>query len=1734
MDQNLTLNTAPVQQEDPEEQLMQQPVAPVPPQEAQMEQQQAPQQVAAPQPAPVEAPVEQAPQQTTTLDLRTLRESRQEKRGTEEDRLPLFQSPYSPTIDPTITEKFAARDEDPQIAQMKTQYQEYAIPLSPAFRDQNGVMREFPQGMDLAGRYNYMVLHGATEYAAVDRDTQKPVEIRDQQGNSSYVMMPVTLMEEMQRYTTPEPEQPSPGFFEAPLETMMGGIETAYKTVEGMFVDRDNGDFEKDNRRLADVIPNPLQRTLALRAIAENKTTVNTLLSDGYDLMAFGVNTGIEAPGMAVRVLAGGAEVEAARIAALTGQDPAKAAASAKQSVDLMADALTADDLKLLTMAESVSGTDIDPDVAAEILMPTTLFEAVVRYGVPEVAISSVFGLKQVSSALRATSKATKDLKTIYGTENVAEVFEIAREKHGLTPKQVMENYVTSQYGENITKSELKKQMARLDLGFSLYAARPGAERVELLRDQTNFLRTQIEDLTESRTNAVNTGNEKIARNLDTRLATLNKELQTIEQKLLVPKYLRDYAAEVGLSVGASATAQQVAMDFFGTDANSSPFVEAGAAILATAQIPFSKGEYNGPAAIAAVSRGTFTVIRELTGRPWDLIKTRSWAEMRESAMDRSLSRDAQRALREIERQGPEFQQAFMAGLEMAATSRRDLVDLSAKYGVDINVDAFSESLATLSGMAVLQNLSRQLNERATVTGLDDVTGVVLEQHNLMQMRKNLVNNLVEVTDNLLQLQVIAGAEDRAVVADLTEILRGYISTETIRMRDEARSLDTLWASHRSNLESTAKPMEINPTDGGSRGYLSVTELWEAENAKVFDNDLDPRTREFMANNPELAAAMAEMTGTLQDVDKLNRQNIEMVERLGKTLAADESTNGAASSHFALSFAARRDQISKQADQMYRDWDAEYSTATADISNFFDMYLQNPNAFLMEVTGEAGEVAEAVAKRNQAIQATSPAALKMMGYKTSSQVNTGLGGLFNEAAERTLKMFRDSLDPEEAAMFDEALGAGAPAIQKFASLRTALRSNDTEFLESVGLGGLSAEEAMAFAESMPLRISAPEWRIVNKVLNRSANVGTDDARMALASQMKKEWQGVADPESRMAFKVFDAEGNPTVLSEEAYGKFREAQTFYSEEVIARYMKDPVLREWYQTTYGARREAAAAAMKAGEPGTPAYQKAYDTFIQTYFDENPSRKPINWLGNMLTDVMSQGRMTGFNEGEALYQTVGSPLGRALGVFDPDTKRYVVLGKSADAADEFTVRAGEQGRKALLKHIQQYIINSTPGGKSVKKVDAKGNIIFDPMQELEYNREAIKSLTNIPLFERTADGKIVPMMDEFGNPKMMFTENEIYDAISLDALERNRIDFVQTRAQATDFINREVVPAANKAWQEYKDIVDLEVEVMERMSGALLGTNIRRDVPVIEQVSEAMYNKVVGADMGKEISQMKQLLLDKGYNVEIVDEFMQRAVNRHIQQTTQNVVGKFNTRTKDGVLLRDVPEVGMDPQKIYEMIGVGDPEKRRALEDLLGYEQVQTWERIADVITRLSGNPEAAGTAGLQARRASMSLDSVLSRIYNIQRGVVSPQWVATESIIRLSRQKGGKLVQAMLTDTTLANKVLDAIEQGKALKPEIATQFNRVLMTQILEQDWVNEQVQGVVSGEAGWWQQGPEFAPTPAGTVGEQSRQQYEMMAQQAEMRRQEEEAQRRRDEAAASVGLPPYVQQMRELGLREQ
>lgn len=113
------------------------------------------------------------------------------------------------------------------------------------------------------------------------------------------------------------------------------------------------------------------------------------------------------------------------------------------------------------------------------------------------------------------------------------------------------------------------------------------------------------------------------------------------------------------------------------------------------------------------------------------------------------------------------------------------------------------------------------------------------------------------------------------------------------------------------------------------------------------------------------------------------------------------------------------------------------------------------------------------------------------------------------------------------------------------------------------------------------------------------------------------------------------------------------------------------------------------------------------------------------------------------------------------------------------------------------------------------------------------------------------------------------------------------------------------------------------------------------------------------------------------------------------------------------------------------VSDPTKRAVMDAILGEEHAQFMQDIADWSTFAIG--DGAGFRAMPDTKG-MSIDSAIARFFNLSRGLVSPQYVATEVGLRIMLKRRQELIQFALADRDAAGIIGKILQTPGAIKPE----------------------------------------------------------------------------------------------------
>lgn len=178
--------------------------------------------------------------------------------------------------------------------------------------------------------------------------------------------------------------------------------------------------------------------------------------------------------------------------------------------------------------------------------------------------------------------------------------------------------------------------------------------------------------------------------------------------------------------------------------------------------------------------------------------------------------------------------------------------------------------------------------------------------------------------------------------------------------------------------------------------------------------------------------------------------------------------------------------------------------------------------------------------------------------------------------------------------------------------------------------------------------------------------------------------------------------------------------------------------------------------------------------------------------------------------------------------------------------------------------------------------------------------------------------------------------------------------------------------------------------------------------------------------------------------------------IEDTVFADTGVMQVNPRDPLTMS--PVYDMDMNALSEVLGISGPNQRavsQAVQAALGPARYKTATRMFRFMSERQNSPlGGASLAGIPRR---FSMESYISRFYAINRDVIGPQYVATESLIQRFRIKGFSLMQAALTDPELGELFIDMLESGKPLPPDKDKQlFSKLALVYVKFSETLNRE------------------------------------------------------------------------------
>ena len=299
-------------------------------------------------------------------------------------------------------------------------------------------------------------------------------------------------------------------------------------------------------------------------------------------------------------------------------------------------------------------------------------------------------------------------------------------------------------------------------------------------------------------------------------------------------------------------------------------------------------------------------------------------------------------------------------------------------------------------------------------------------------------------------------------------------------------------------------------------------------------------------------------------------------------------------------------------------------------------------------------------------------------------------------------------------------------------------------------------------------------------------------------------------------------------------------------------------------------------------------------------------------------------------------------------------------------------------------------------------------------------------------------ITMIDANGAEKPLISVMRVVD----DTLGDYRGSVPKELADAAEqAVTREIKIALKQASKPATDRLERMDEALTTFN-AISGTNASRD-----NVGKLLIGS--GRNGYNRFKKALSLLEDDSGNLRytpdqvdqiISDLYLLDARTALFVPTGKKIVKKVTNENGERVI-SEVPELSDNPMALQMFLGQ-TPEQRALVKEIIGEDRFKVWEAMAGFLTELRNNP--VGNTGIIMKGAprALSVESYISRLYAINRGVVRPQYVGTEALLQSLRHKNFEFLTACLTDPELGELFLEMVRLGKPLDPKRDARFKEL--------------------------------------------------------------------------------------------
>lgn len=169
--------------------------------------------------------------------------------------------------------------------------------------------------------------------------------------------------------------------------------------------------------------------------------------------------------------------------------------------------------------------------------------------------------------------------------------------------------------------------------------------------------------------------------------------------------------------------------------------------------------------------------------------------------------------------------------------------------------------------------------------------------------------------------------------------------------------------------------------------------------------------------------------------------------------------------------------------------------------------------------------------------------------------------------------------------------------------------------------------------------------------------------------------------------------------------------------------------------------------------------------------------------------------------------------------------------------------------------------------------------------------------------------------------------------------------------------------------------------------------------------------------------------------IDGYLGDMVASAMHTLVMRPTGRYGVNVKNPQQM--IPLFDFDVDSLGSILGYGDPRREELVRNVIGDDRYD----VAIAMFKFMKNKEGSvmGMPSVTGIPRNFSVESYISRFYAVNRDVIGPQYVITESVLQRMRIANFSIIQAALTDPKVGRAFMDMLESGRPLSIKEELEF-----------------------------------------------------------------------------------------------